>query len=125
MTKNKSASFDTLLVGLSGLEPPTPTLSGWCSNLLSYNPMSFWWRQRDSNPSPHECKSCALPDELCPHFGLLTHNNTRIIYCQIIFEQDFFYLINSIIANITATNPSAAPMPETTNNSLVVFLFCF
>lgn len=27
------------LVGLSGLEPPTPTLSGWCSNLLSYNPI--------------------------------------------------------------------------------------
>ncbi len=24
------------LVEMSGLEPPTPTLSGWCSNLLSY-----------------------------------------------------------------------------------------
>ena len=24
------------LVEASGLEPPTPTLSGWCSNLLSY-----------------------------------------------------------------------------------------
>ncbi len=27
------------MVGLSGLEPPTPTLSGWCSNQLSYNPI--------------------------------------------------------------------------------------
>lgn len=24
---------------MSGLEPPTPTLSGWCSNLLSYIPL--------------------------------------------------------------------------------------
>ena len=24
------------VVEASGLEPPTPTLSGWCSNLLSY-----------------------------------------------------------------------------------------
>ena len=24
------------LVEMSGLEPPTPTLSGWCSNQLSY-----------------------------------------------------------------------------------------
>ena len=51
------------LVGLSGLEPPTPTLSGWCSNRLSYNPLLcvsailrlskrvilLWWRQADSN----------------------------------------------------------------------------
>ena len=37
--KEKSA-LACALVGLSGLEPPTPTLSGWCSNLLSYNPIS-------------------------------------------------------------------------------------
>ena len=36
--KEKSA-LACALVGLSGLEPPTPTLSGWCSNLLSYNPI--------------------------------------------------------------------------------------
>ena len=30
-----------ILVEMSGLEPPTPTLSGWCSNLLSYNPILF------------------------------------------------------------------------------------
>ena len=29
------------LVGISGLEPPTPTLSGWCSNQLSYASMFF------------------------------------------------------------------------------------
>ena len=27
------------VVEMSGLEPPTPTLSGWCSNLLSYIPL--------------------------------------------------------------------------------------
>ena len=31
---------DIIVVGMSGLEPPTPTLSGWCSNLLSYTPSS-------------------------------------------------------------------------------------
>ena len=31
--------FRLPLVGASGLEPPTPTLSGWCSNLLSYAPI--------------------------------------------------------------------------------------
>ena len=35
----KKHSVSVCLVGLSGLEPPTPTLSGWCSNLLSYNPI--------------------------------------------------------------------------------------
>ena len=29
------------LVEMSGLEPPTPTLSGWCSNRLSY--ISIWF----------------------------------------------------------------------------------
>ena len=33
-----SCSDYSSLVGLSGLEPPTPTLSGWCSNRLSYKP---------------------------------------------------------------------------------------
>ena len=31
-------SWFSFLVGMSGLEPPTPTLSGWCSNQLSYIP---------------------------------------------------------------------------------------
>ena len=38
-TNKKAHLAMRCLVGLSGLEPPTPTLSGWCSNLLSYNPM--------------------------------------------------------------------------------------
>ena len=28
-------------MGLSGLEPPTPALSGQCSNQLSYKPVFF------------------------------------------------------------------------------------
>ena len=28
-----------VLVGMNGLEPSTPTLSGWCSNQLSYIPL--------------------------------------------------------------------------------------
>jgi hypothetical protein len=30
-----------ILVGTSGLEPPTPTMSRWCSNQLSYAPEVF------------------------------------------------------------------------------------
>ncbi len=42
LTKKRQPNISVVfsLVGLSGLEPPTPTLSGWCSNLLSYNPIS-------------------------------------------------------------------------------------
>ena len=39
LDKKMRANFALKLVGLSGLEPPTPTLSGWCSNLLSYIPL--------------------------------------------------------------------------------------
>ena len=45
-TQNKRTSIKLVLfvlVGSSGLEPPTPTLSGWCSNQLSYDPI-LWWR---------------------------------------------------------------------------------
>ena len=37
------------LVGLSGLEPPTPTLSGWCSNRLSYKPSLFSLTETELN----------------------------------------------------------------------------
>ena len=50
----KKHSTSVCLVGLSGLEPPTPTLSGWCSNLLSYNPI-LWWRYTDSFSSERLC----------------------------------------------------------------------
>ena len=50
----KKHSVSVCLVGLSGLEPPTPTLSGWCSNLLSYNPI-LWWRYTDSFNSERLC----------------------------------------------------------------------
>ena len=39
-TKNLVHLNEVYLVEASGLEPPTPTLSGWCSNLLSY--ASIW-----------------------------------------------------------------------------------
>ena len=84
-----------LLVGPSGLEPPTSCLSGTRSNLLSYEPMwlvkwfcshlvflndvclnrvkdslpvgTGWWRWWDSNPWPPACRAGALPAELHPH----------------------------------------------------------
>lgn len=37
--KSTGLSFGAYLVGLVGLEPMTPTMSTWCSNQLSYNPM--------------------------------------------------------------------------------------
>ena len=67
-------SFRTfVLVGPSGLEPPTSCLSGTRSNLLSYDPIGFsgfslgWWRWWDSNPWPPACRAGALPAELHPH----------------------------------------------------------
>ena len=74
-----------LLVGTSGLEPPTSRLSGvrsnhlsyapiWLSRLLfdfhypSYIPLSVcWWRWGGSNSWPPACKAGALPAELRPH----------------------------------------------------------
>ena len=68
-----------LLVGPSGLEPPTSCLSGTRSNLLSYEPMwlvsdfgfTWWWRWWDSNPWPPACRAGALPAELHPHKWLV------------------------------------------------------
>ena len=37
--KRLAVAKHLLVVGMSGLEPPTPTLSGWCSNRLSYIPL--------------------------------------------------------------------------------------
>ena len=57
----KKAYARVILVGPSGLEPPTSCLSGTRSNLLSYDPMwylaevvlitwlTLWWRWWDSN----------------------------------------------------------------------------
>ena len=69
----------SVLVGSSGLEPPTSRLSGVRSNHLSYEPISYsvylvlsrlWWRWWDSNPWPPACRAGALPTELHPHFRL-------------------------------------------------------
>ncbi len=34
--------IERILVRLSGLEPPTPTMSRWCSNQLSYRRIRFF-----------------------------------------------------------------------------------
>ena len=41
-TRTTNVLVGKILVGLSGLEPPTSRLSGGRSNRLSYNPMSIW-----------------------------------------------------------------------------------
>ena len=41
---NKKSTLACALVEASGLEPPTPTLSGWCSNLLSYASILYRYR---------------------------------------------------------------------------------
>ena len=89
-------TFSVIMVGLSGLEPPTSRLSGARSNLLSYKPILSgvipvsiffpnaifnsrselrlradvvrWWRWWDSNPWPPACRAGALPTELHPHW---------------------------------------------------------
>ena len=50
---------------LPRFELGTSTLSVLRSNQLSYNRGDFW-RLGDSNSSPSECKSDALPNELNP-----------------------------------------------------------
>ena len=67
----------TELVGVTGIEPVTSSLSGTRSNRLSYTPVSGfwsylsmasenWWRQPGSNRRHPACKAGALPTELCP-----------------------------------------------------------
>ena len=68
--------INLILMGSSGLEPPTSRLSGARSNQLSYEPAGFnavvlqlLWRWWDSNPWPPACRAGALPTELHPHVG--------------------------------------------------------
>ena len=78
----------TLLVGLSGLEPPTSRLSGVRSNRLSYKPIWFlvhlvsfplWWRWGGSNSWPPACKAGALPAELHPHIGIFSYSEYQTL----------------------------------------------
>ena len=72
-TSKKLSIWEFLMVGLSGLEPPTSRLSGVRSNQLSYEPICLfrfssgpWWRWTGSNRWPPACKAGALPAELYP-----------------------------------------------------------
>ena len=64
-------SINKILVGSSGLEPPTSRLSGVRSNHLSYEPIP-WWRWTGSNRWPPACKAGALPAELHPRVVAFT-----------------------------------------------------
>ena len=72
--------FGYLVMGSSGLEPPTSRLSGARSNLLSYEPVlkslvifpNRVWRWWDSNPWPPACRAGALPTELHPRLRALS-----------------------------------------------------
>ncbi len=57
------------------------------------NLFSCWWRQQGSNLRPSECKSDALPAELCPQYvfavGSLSPNSQR--------SASFFYFIYELL----------------------------
>ena len=51
-------SYGRKMVRSIGLEPTTPTMSRWCSNQLSYK--REWCVQLDSNQRPPPCQGGAL-----------------------------------------------------------------
>ena len=52
-----------------------------------------WWSWGDSNPLPHPCKGCALPDELQPHLV------SREFHPLIRFLQVLLYLGCAVTGN--------------------------
>ena len=57
--------FCFLLVHMSGLEPPTPRLSGVCPDRLSYT--CIWWTNKDLNLEPIGYEPIALTVVLLVH----------------------------------------------------------
>ena len=76
---------------MSGLEPPTPTLSGWCSNLLSYIPLfscghqSFWVPVGVVPPYVLRCATNASPRVV--HKGAELHSIICIWKCFVIITK--------------------------------------
>ena len=91
------------LVGVSGLEPPTPTLSGWCSNQLSYNPI------------------CARSLQCCKLFGF---SSVAIFYEKVpdikVVEVSGFEPLTPCLQSRCSTNWAIPPryMPSKNNFNL-------
>ena len=83
--RNKKSTLLSALVGLSGLEPPTPTLSGWCSNLLSYNPSCGGDTRIRLIASDYACISKRASARTCPRLhrldALRPQRNAGIFTC--------------------------------------------
>ena len=56
------------MVGVEGLEPPTPCVSGKCSKPTELH-TNILWTGRELNPRHLNFQSSALPPELPVHFG--------------------------------------------------------
>ena len=105
--KTKPLRLCFRLVGLSGLEPPTPTLSGWCSNLLSYNPIwvveihgfeprTSWMQIRRSTNwaiSPRECYKIIAFTHLFVKWFFEKSLHLQIANCVMVLSKIIFYFL--------------------------------
>ena len=65
---NDKICCEALIEHVTGIEPASLLFGGQiCQPITPHmHILNCQWRIRDSNPSPHACKACALPDELIP-----------------------------------------------------------